>query len=211
MIWDTIIAGFGGQGLLFAGRVLAQAAMLEGLEVTWLPSYGPQMRGGTANCAVIVSDQTIYSPLVKHPRGLIALNRPSLDEFGRLVRRGGLIVVNSSLADDAPLSLEPITIAVPASEIALRLGSVRVANMVALGAYLGSAHLLSERSIHAALEKAFPASRAELYNLNMAALREGAAYGEATRHPLQIGHAYGVARSNHRALWTGEDSDVCEE
>jgi len=211
MIWDTIIAGFGGQGLLFAGRILAQAAMLDGFEVTWLPSYGPQMRGGTANCSVIISDQTIYSPLVRHPRGLIALNRPSLNEFGPLVRRDGIVVVNSSLVDDAPVSSESSTVEVPASEIALRLGSVRVANMVALGAYLGSVHLLSKRSIRAALKKAFPASRAELYKLNMAALREGAPYGAATRHPLKSGHAYGFARGNHRALWTGEASDVCEE
>ena len=209
MIWDTIVAGFGGQGLLFAGRVLAQAAMLEGLEVTWLPSYGPQMRGGTANCSVVISDQAIYSPLVRHPRGLIALNQPSLNEFGPLVRPGGLVVVNSSLVLDIAASSGLTTVEVPASEIALRLGSVRVANMVALGAYLGSTQLLSASSIQAALERALPGSRADLCKLNLAAFQEGTTYGEAATHQSQGGHAHAAAGRSDGALRMGEKSGVC--
>ncbi len=178
---DVIIAGFGGQGLLFAGEVLAYAAMLEGREVTWMPSYGPQMRGGTANCTVIVSDKPIRSPIVRRPTSVIALNQPSLDEFVSRMQAGGLLVVNSSMARYEPSQTsspehgawEIQSIDVPASQIAERIGTVRVANLVALGAHVGATHLVSHMSIETALTKIIPDSRKDLRALNMIAFQEG--------------------------------------
>jgi 2-oxoglutarate ferredoxin oxidoreductase subunit gamma len=179
MYWDVVIAGFGGQGLLFGGRVLAHAALLDGLEVAWLPSYGPQMRGGTANCTVILSDQPIHSPVVRHPLGLIALNGPSLDEFEARLKAGAVIVVNSSLVGRPTSRADARSIEVPASGIAKRMGTVRVANLVALGAYVGATRCVSTTSIEAALAKLIPESRADVRALNAAAFREGVTYGEA--------------------------------
>ena len=170
---DVIIAGFGGQGLLFAGRVLAYAAMLEELEVTWLPSYGPQMRGGTANCTVIVSDRPVRSPIVRHPTDVIALNRPSLDKFAPSMRTGGVLVINSSMIRFPPSRTDIRAFEVPASQIAERLGSVRVANLVSLGAYVGATRLVSQASIEAALARVIPDSRANLRALNATAFQQG--------------------------------------
>ncbi len=170
---SVIIAGFGGQGLLFAGKVLAYAAMLEGLEVTWLPSYGPQMRGGTANCTVIVSDRPVRSPIVRHPTDVIALNQPSLDKFAPTTRAGGVVITNSSMVSGWPSRTDMQVFEVPASQIAERLGAVRVANLVALGAYVGVTGLVSQESIKAALARVIPDSRANLRALNAAAFQEG--------------------------------------
>jgi 2-oxoglutarate ferredoxin oxidoreductase subunit gamma len=174
---DVIIAGFGGQGLLFTGKVLANAAMLDGLEVTWLPSYGPEMRGGTANCTVIVSDHSIRSPIVRHPTGLIVLNRPSLDAFEPRIRTGGILVVNSSLVKRQPKRTDLTIIETPASQIAERLGAIRVANLVALGAFVGATCMVTRESISAALDRLIPQSRSELRALNASAFQEGLAFG----------------------------------
>lgn len=170
---DVIIAGFGGQGLLFAGKVLAYAAMLEGLEVTWLPSYGPQMRGGTANCTVIVSDRPVRSPIVRHPTDVIALNQPSLEKFAPAMRASGVLVINSSMIRCQPSRMDVKACDVPAGQIAERLGTIRVANLVALGTYVGVTRIVSSASIEAALAKVIPDSRADLRTLNVTAFQEG--------------------------------------
>jgi 2-oxoglutarate ferredoxin oxidoreductase subunit gamma len=193
----VIIAGFGGQGLLFAGKVLAYAAMLEGLEVTWLPSYGPQMRGGTANCTVVVSDRPVRSPIVRHPTDVITLNRPSLEAFEPLLQAGGVMIINSSLVDPRPSRSDLSVYEVPASQIAERLGALRVANLVALGRFVGVTHLISPASIHEALEKVIPDSRADLRALNMAAFDEGMVFTE--QHQPQRWPRPGMEETGPRA------------
>jgi len=134
---SIIIAGFGGQGVILAGKILAQAGMDHGLEVTWLPSYGPEMRGGTANCTVILSDETVGSPIVDEATALIAMNLPSLDKFEKLVASGGSIVVNRSLIDRQVDRSDVEASYVDINEIAReKVGNARTINMVALGAYI---------------------------------------------------------------------------
>lgn len=175
---EILIAGFGGQGLLFAGRVLAYAAMDQGFEVTWLPSYGPQMRGGTANCTVVISDTPIRSPIVRRPTGLIVLNRPSLDEFGPRVREGGVVVVESAVGPVQPLGSNVLVLEVPATETADRLGNVQVANLVALGGYVGATGAVLESAVEQALHEVLSESEPQLVQLNMAAFREGLKMGK---------------------------------
>jgi 2-oxoisovalerate ferredoxin oxidoreductase beta subunit len=166
------IAGFGGQGVLFAGVILAEAGMRAGRHVSWLPSYGPEMRGGTANCHVVVSERRIGSPLVSEAEVLIAMNRPSLEKFQQEVRPGGVILYNRSLISGVALREDVRIVAVPATEIAESVGSAKVANVVMLGAYLACAGFLPEETILGALnEKA--KSRKELAELNAKALRAG--------------------------------------
>lgn len=141
------IAGFGGQGLLFLGKLLAEAGMRHGYNVSWIPSYGPEMRGGTANCQVNISTEPIGSPLVSHPSVLIALNRPSLDKFEPEVASGGLIIYDSSLIDRAPVRGDVEVIALPATKLADEAGSTKAANMVALGAYLGRTTMLDQTGV----------------------------------------------------------------
>ncbi|NPA07025.1 MAG: 2-oxoacid:ferredoxin oxidoreductase subunit gamma [Chloroflexi bacterium] len=173
---EIIIAGFGGQGILFAGQVLAYAAMDAGMEVTWFPSYGPEMRGGTANCTVILSDQEIGSPLVKHPQALIAMNAPSLDKFEPLVRPGGVVVVNASLAHRGIERTDVKGIEIPANHIAEELGDRRLANMVAVGAMLTLLPVLEMDQVKQALRDHLPERRRNLLEPNMRALDAGAAY-----------------------------------
>lgn len=178
---EVIIAGFGGQGVLFAGEVLAYSAMLEGLEVTWMPSYGPQMRGGTANCTVIVSDRPVRSPIGGRPTDIIALNQPSLDRFLPDMLSGGVLVVNASMARGQPVNGATVgdhqkaiqIFEIPASQIAEKLGDVRVTNLVALGAFVGATHLVTQEFVKAALVKIIPDSRAGLRSVNEIAFREG--------------------------------------
>ena len=141
------IAGFGGQGLLFLGRLLAEAGMRQGFHVSWLPSYGPEMRGGTANCHVNISTAPIGSPLVSVPTVLIAMNKPSLDKFESEVISGGLILYDSSLIDRPPTRGDVEVIALPATEMADRIGSAKSANMVALGALIGKTNLLDKDAL----------------------------------------------------------------
>ena len=133
---SVIIAGFGGQGVILAGKILAQAGMDHGLEVTWLPSYGPEMRGGTANCTVILDEVTVGSPIVDNPTGLIAMNLPSLDKFEGTVAEGGTVILNSSLIDRCVERQDVKAIAVPLNDISTSVGNPRTINMVALGAYV---------------------------------------------------------------------------
>jgi 2-oxoglutarate ferredoxin oxidoreductase subunit gamma len=133
---SVVIAGFGGQGVILAGKILAQAGMDHGLEVTWLPSYGPEMRGGTANCTVVLSEEPVGSPIVDEPSALIALNLPSLDKFEPIVVSGGTILVNSSLVDRGVSRRDVRAFTLPLNALAAKVGSPRSLNMAALGAYL---------------------------------------------------------------------------
>jgi 2-oxoglutarate ferredoxin oxidoreductase subunit gamma len=177
---ELIIAGFGGQGVLFAGQLLSYAAMDKGLEVTWIPSYGPEMRGGTANCTVIISDEEIGSPLVKNPTAVIAMNLPSLDKYEPEVKPGGVLVVNSSMVNRQPTRSDIRWVMVPGNEIAERIGDRRMTNMVLLGALL--ANLTASRTtvpleaIEASLKAHLPERHHRLLPLNYNALREGATY-----------------------------------
>ncbi|RPJ51296.1 MAG: 2-oxoacid:ferredoxin oxidoreductase subunit gamma [Chloroflexi bacterium] len=173
---DIIVAGFGGQGVLFAGQLLAYAAMDEGREVTWIPSYGPEMRGGTANCTVVISDEEIGSPLVRNPQALIAMNLPSLDKYEAAVRPGGVLVVNASIIN-RPISRTGIrTVLIPGNEIAEALGDRRMTNMVLLGGLLANLPVLSLESIERALEAHLPVRHQRLLPLNIQALHRGAEY-----------------------------------
>jgi 2-oxoisovalerate ferredoxin oxidoreductase beta subunit len=177
------IAGFGGQGILFIGVALAEAGMRAGRQVSWLPSYGPEMRGGTANCHVMISDQPIGSPLVSETDVLVAMNRPSLEKFQSDVCPGGLILYDSSLISGVTLRENVRVIAVPATKIADELGSTKVANVVMLGAYLALSNLLPDNVVLSAInEKAH--SRPELADLNTKALFAGKEFvcSNAFRH-----------------------------
>ena len=148
-----IISGFGGQGGLFLGELLAEAGMSQGYQVSWLPSYGPEMRGGTAHCHVIISREAIDSPLVDHPTTLIALNEPSLVRFAPKTIAGGLLIYDSSLVTTAPSRRDLETIAIPATAIADKLGNAKGANMVILGAYLAKTKLVAQDTIARTLAK----------------------------------------------------------
>jgi Pyruvate/2-oxoacid:ferredoxin oxidoreductase gamma subunit len=169
------IAGFGGQGILFMGVALAEAGMRAGRQVSWLPSYGPEMRGGTANCHVIISDKPIGSPLVSETDVLIAMNRPSLEKFQPEVRQDGLILYDSSLIAGVALRDDVQATAVPATELADKIGNAKVANVVMLGAYLALSNLLPDETILGAInEKAH--SRPGLAEFNTKALHAGKEY-----------------------------------
>jgi len=165
------IAGFGGQGLLFLGRLLAEAGMRQGLHVSWLPSYGPEMRGGTANCHVNISTETIGSPLVSVPTVLIAMNKPSLDKFETEVAADGLILYDSSLIDRPPTRDDVEVIALPATEMADKIGSAKSANMVALGALIGKTNLLDMDGVIEVVRAM--TKNAALLDLNLRAVESG--------------------------------------
>jgi 2-oxoglutarate ferredoxin oxidoreductase subunit gamma len=174
---EVIIAGFGGQGVILAGRLLAQTAMNAGKEVTFMPSYGAEMRGGTANSMIVIADEPIASPLVSRPDSLIVMNKASLNKFAPTVKNGGLLIMNSSLIDCEPDVDGSIDIlAVPADAIAVELGSQKSANMVALGAYLQRRGLFS---IDAAA-KSLPDILSERYHktlpVNAEALQRGSEF-----------------------------------
>ncbi|MCL4426610.1 MAG: 2-oxoacid:acceptor oxidoreductase family protein [Firmicutes bacterium] len=177
MMEEILIAGFGGQGVMVMGTLLAYAGMLEGRKVSWLPSYGPEMRGGTANCSVVISDTEVGSPVVTEPTSLIVMNRPSLDRFEGWLKPGGLLLYNSSLIDVKPRRADVRVIAIPTNEVANELGNTRVANMVALGAFLGATRVVGLEAVVASLKKVFPPRRHDLIPLNRAALERGQKYG----------------------------------
>lgn len=170
-----IIAGFGGQGVLFTGQLLAYAAMTEGKHVSWVPSYGVEMRGGTANCSITVSDGEIGSPLVEVPDALLAFSLPALLKFAPRLRKGGLLLVNATIVKGGTERDDVRYHPVPAGELAERIGDAQLANLVVLGAYLKLSGLLSPGSVARALEKTLPAHRRHLLPLNRRALEAGAA------------------------------------
>jgi 2-oxoglutarate ferredoxin oxidoreductase subunit gamma len=173
---EIFIAGFGGQGVLFAGQLLAYAAMEDGKEVTWIPSYGPEMRGGTANCTVIIADEPIGSPFVCQPQALLAFNQPSLDKYEALVRPGGLLVVNSSLITRPVKRVDIRAVLVPASEIAESIGEKRMTNMVVVGALLANLPVVSVEAAVSALQQHLPARHQHLLPANIEAIQVGKAY-----------------------------------
>jgi 2-oxoglutarate ferredoxin oxidoreductase subunit gamma len=170
---EIIISGFGGQGVLFAGQVLAYAGMDLGMTVTWIPSYGPEMRGGTANCTVVIADEEIGSPLVHHPPLAIALNLPSYDKYESMMKEGGYLVVNQSMIDRAAKRTDITTILVPANEIAEEIGDKKLTNMVTVGALLAGLPDISLEALEAALKAHLPVRHQRLLPSNYAALRRG--------------------------------------
>ena len=176
---EIVIAGFGGQGVLFAGQLLAYAAMDNSKEVTWIPSYGPEMRGGTANCTVVISDEVIGSPLVRNPKAVIALNLPSLDKYEPLVMPSGVLIANSSLINRGPERNDVNSVFLPANEIAEELGDRRMTNMVAVGALLAHLPVLSLEAIENALRDHLPQRHQHLLPVNYQALRKGADFAMA--------------------------------
>lgn len=172
---EIIIAGFGGQGVMAIGKTLAEAGMKEGKEVSWLPSYGPEMRGGTANCSVVLSDEPIISPLVLDPTELIVMNKPSLLRFEETVVAGGSVFVNSSIIELKVSRGDVRAFYVPCLDIANELGNAKVSNMVMLGAYIAAMRNLGRDTIGQMLAQMFTGPKAALVELNLEALRRGAA------------------------------------
>ncbi|HCR11987.1 MAG TPA: 2-oxoacid:ferredoxin oxidoreductase subunit gamma [Desulfovibrio sp.] len=173
---DVIMAGFGGQGVMLIGNLLAYAGMEHGLNVTYIPVYGPEMRGGTANCTVVVSDDAIGSPIIRSPKSLIIMNRPSLDKFQPQLVDGGVLVLNSSLIDAGLADSARVkVVAVPCNEIADGLGNTRMANMVALGAYIAATGVLPLSVVEESLSHVIAKHYSHLIPKNAEALRAGAA------------------------------------
>ena len=174
---DVIIAGFGGQGVMLIGNLLAYAAMKQGLNVTYIPVYGPEMRGGTANCTVVIADEEIGSPIIHNPLSLIAMNRPSLDKFQPRVQDKGIVIINSSLVDmELPDKQRLQTYSVPANEIADKIGNSRMANMVALGAYVQATGVIPLTRVQESLGSVISSHYQHLIPKNAEALQAGADY-----------------------------------
>jgi len=172
MQYETTFAGFGGQGILMIGQLLAQAGMAEGKEVAWIPSYGPEMRGGTAYCTVVISDTPIGSPIIKNPAYICVLNRPSLDKFGPMVKKGGVLCINSSLIDAVSERSDITEVLVPANDLALKGGSAKSANIAMLGAYIGSTGIVPFETIQKAMKARF-AGKEKIIKMNLAILKVG--------------------------------------
>jgi len=170
---EFIIAGFGGQGVLFIGRALAFAGLARDVNVSFIPSYGPEMRGGTANCKVVVSDGEVGSPIVEEPDVLIAMNRPSLERFVDTVKPGGTVFVNSSLIENEVERGDIKAYRVPFNELAREAGAERVANLAALGAYVASQDFFTLEDMEGAVKEMVKGKRVELMEANLKALRAG--------------------------------------
>src|SRR5512136_885753 len=166
---EIILSGFGGQGIMFAGQIMTYAAMDAGKEVTWIPSYGPEMRGGTANCTVVISDEEIGSPVVKHPDAALVMNLPSLDKYEPLVKPGGTLVINASMVDRPARRTDITTVAISCNEIAEQVGNSRLANMVAIGGMLASMNLLSLAELETSLNNHMPGRHKNLLPKNVEA------------------------------------------
>jgi len=176
---DVVMAGFGGQGLMFIGKLLAYSGMKEGRHATWIPSYGPEMRGGTANCTIVISDEEIGSPVVSHPHAVVVMNNPSLEFFEPRLQPEGLLLFSSSMVN-RPITRKDIRLmAVPATEIAASVGNEKVANMVMLGAYVALRKTVSKESVIAGLKELYE-KKNELFEVNMHAFEEGIKF--ATNH-----------------------------
>jgi len=169
---EVKFAGFGGQGVMLMGQILAQAAINEGFEVVWIPSYGPEMRGGTAYCTVVISDRPIGSPIIQNPKHLVAMNRPSLEKFAPTVRPGGVIFINQSLISVEAGRDDVDIISVPIIEIAKDLGNVRAANIVALAAFVARSRIVKFDSLTEAVLAKF-AKKEKFIPLNKKALEAG--------------------------------------
>ncbi|MEA3396589.1 MAG: 2-oxoacid:acceptor oxidoreductase family protein [Chloroflexota bacterium] len=171
---ETIFSGFGGQGALFAGKLLAYTGIAENLYVTWIPSYGPEMRGGTANCTVIVSEEEVGAPIISKPTAAIVLNLPSLEKYGPLVKPGGLLIVNESLIPARCERDDIRVIYIPASDIATEMGNPRMANMLLLGAFVQATGIVSLETVMSELEKHLSERQRKWLEPNQEALKKGA-------------------------------------
>jgi len=173
MLEEVIVAGFGGQGVLSVGMLMAYSGMIEGKNVAWLPSYGPEMRGGTANCSVVISDDLVGSPVVAEADTLIAMNGPSLDKFESQVKPGGLILVNSSLVERKVKRTDVKAFYFPVNDVASDLGNLKVANMVMLGAYMTLKEFPPREAVLKSFLKVFGENKKHLLPLNEQALQKG--------------------------------------
>ena len=173
---EILIAGFGGQGILFSGKFLAYEGLIDGKEVSWLPSYGPEMRGGTANCSIIISDSAVGSPIVSNPDILIAMNLPSLDKYENETKAGGQIFVDSSLIDRKVERTDVETYYIPATKMASDEGLTGLANMIIIGHMIAKSGIVPEENIEKAMQKVVPATKQNMFDLNMKAVQLGMNY-----------------------------------
>jgi 2-oxoglutarate ferredoxin oxidoreductase subunit gamma len=171
--YSVIAAGFGGQGVMLMGKIIAEAAMHDGKKVTWLPSYGPEMRGGTANCTVVISDEDIGSPVVDTPDVVIAMNIPSMLKFEKDLKKDGILLLNSSVIDREPTRKDVKIFKIKANEIADKVGNVKVLNMVTLGAFAKASGLITFDSIKKALEETMTGKKKVFLDINIKAVQEG--------------------------------------
>ena len=171
---EIIISGFGGQGALIAGQLLAYAAMESGRHVTWIPSYGPEMRGGKARCTTIISDEEIGSPVVREPSAAIVLNMPSMEAFEPVLKPGGVLVINSSLVPQESSRTDIRVVRVPATKLATKMGNVRLANVICLGALVHATSVIDLPAVEEALRLHLPRRHRKLLDLNFEALNKGA-------------------------------------
>ena len=169
---EVMFAGFGGQGILLIGKILAHAAMDEGFEVAWIPSYGPEMRGGTAYCLVVISDRLIGSPVIRNPMHLVAMNGPSLEKFAPFVKPNGIILINSSLISKNSGRNDVDELLIPANDIAKDVGSVQAANVVALSAFVARSGIVDFELLRKFVKEEF-AKKEKLIPLNMEAVERG--------------------------------------
>lgn len=173
---EILIAGFGGQGILFSGKFLAYEGLIDGKEVSWLPSYGPEMRGGTANCSIILSDNAIGSPIVDHPDVLIAMNAPSFDKYINEIKSGGAVFVDSSLIDKKCERDDIEAHYIPATRLAAENGLSGLANMIILGLVIKKTGIMPDENIEKAMHKVVSAKKQNLFDLNMKAVKMGYDY-----------------------------------
>ena len=176
MTHQILIAGFGGQGVLFAGKFLAYKGLLEEKQISWLPSYGPEMRGGTANCSIIISDEPVGSPIVSHPDALIAMNLPSLDKYEPAVTPGGKVFIDSTLIGRKAIREDIDAYYIPATKMAADAGIPTLANMIILGKMIKETGAVSFEDLLSAMKKVVSAKRAELMDINIKALQAGYDY-----------------------------------
>ncbi|UCE95673.1 MAG: 2-oxoacid:acceptor oxidoreductase family protein [Candidatus Bathyarchaeota archaeon] len=174
---NVIMAGFGGQGLMFIGKLLAYSSMKTGKRVTWIPSYGPEMRGGTANCTVVISDEEIGSPVITSPQALVVMNNPSLEVFEPRLQSSGMLFLNSSLITRRVSRKDIEIVKIPANDIAMEIGEKRTANMVMLGAYIARTRVVSKKDIFEGLKELF-GKKIRFLDVNMRAFEDGMKYSQ---------------------------------
>ncbi len=176
---ELICAGFGGQGVLTIGKFIAQAGMKEGKHVSWLPSYGPEMRGGTANVSAVVSDDPIASPIVGTPDVLVALNQPSIEKFGPSIRPGGVLIYDAGMCPAGCKRTDITILSAPLTEIAQEIGSLRVLNMIAIGMVIGKTNVIKYETMEEDLTSFLKAKDPELLEINLIAIKKGMELGQA--------------------------------
>lgn len=170
--FEVTFAGFGGQGIMTAGQLLAYSGMAEGKKVIWLPSYGPEMRGGTAYCTVVISDQRIGSPIINNPTALCVFNRPSFDKFTPRIKPGGILIVNSSLINVSSDRKDLTQLLIPANEIALKAGTPKAANVAVLGAFIGASEIVSYDTVKNTVKEKMGYKK-DLLQINLKVLEQG--------------------------------------